>query len=57
MEKIKDNRAGYLNQVAATATASSEPILKETHLITNDKRKMAVVCRKNLENNHPARWQ
>ncbi len=38
-------RAGSLNQGTATATASSEPILKTANLMAIFKRKMAVVSR------------
>ena len=44
--------AGSLNQGAVTTTASSEPILKDAHLIAIFKRKMAVVSWKHLGNTY-----
>ena len=50
IQKLLINRAGSLNQGAATA--STKPILKAAHLIAIFKRKMAVVSWKHLENCH-----
>ncbi len=45
-------RAKSLNQGAATATASSEPIMLSAHLTLIFKIKMARVTLKNLGNTH-----